>query len=125
LRQDGYRDDVISLLHGRVEYHIHIRSSFITLPPVTLDLIVLPHDSTIPDSTVLPLPLPDREEVDEPRTRRRKKGKTRKGRKTYLWLITTKSPMTKSQPLQPNRKLNITRPHNILYFEFRKFSIKS
>jgi hypothetical protein len=52
--------------------------------------------------------------------------KTKKGRrKTYLWLITTKSPMTKSQPLQPNRKLNITTPHNILYFEFRKFSVKS
>jgi hypothetical protein len=58
-----------------------------------------------------------------------KEKKPRRGRakeeKTYLWLITTKSPMTKSQPLQSNRKFNITRPHNILYLEFRKFSIKS
>jgi hypothetical protein len=53
-----------------------------------------------------------------------KKGRA-KEEKTYLWLITTKSPMTKSQPLQPNRELDITRPHDILYFEFRKFSIKS
>jgi hypothetical protein len=73
LRQDGYRDDVISLLHGRVEYHIHIQSSFITLPPVTLDLVVLPHDSTIPNSTVLPLP--NREEVDERGIGRRRKNR--------------------------------------------------
>jgi len=45
--------------------------------------------------------------------------------KTYLGLITTKSTMTKSQPLQSNREFNITRSDNILNFEFREFSIES
>ena len=32
--------------------------------------------------------------------------------------------MTKSQPLQPNRKLDITAPHDILNLELGKFSVK-
>jgi len=44
---------------------------------------------------------------------------------TYLGFIRTESSMTECQPLQPDRELDITAPHDILNLEFGKLGVES